>query len=92
MQQPVLFLFSHRVIFESRSPMLQHNVEMDLKMRLPESGQHRTEAAEKPGVSLSCINRIIKGREQIVNKTFVKMMDELGWFCCFPGRKEGYCV
>jgi hypothetical protein len=33
--------------------MLQHNVEMDLKMRLPESGQHRTEAAEKPGVSLS---------------------------------------
>jgi len=72
--------------------MLQHNVEMDLKMRLPESSQHRTEAAEKPVVSLSFINRIIKGREQIVNKTFVKMMDELSWFCCFPGRKEGYCV
>ena len=43
-------------------------------------------------ISLSFINRIIKGREQIVNKTFVKMMDELSWFCCFPGRKEGYCV
>ena len=25
------------------------------------------------------MNRIIKGREQIVNKTFVKMMDELGY-------------
>ena len=24
------------------------------------------------------MNRITKGREQIVNKTFVKMMDELG--------------
>ncbi len=25
------------------------------------------------------MNRITKGREQIVNKTFVKMMDELGY-------------
>ena len=27
----------------------------------------------------TCVNRITKGREQIVNKTFVKMMDELGY-------------
>ena len=59
--------------------MLQNNVEMDLKMRLIESGQTQTEVAEKLGVSLSYINRITKGREQIVNKTFVKMMDELGY-------------
>ena len=70
--------------------MLQHNVEMDLKMRLPESGQHRMEAAEKPGVSLSFINRIIKGREQIVNKTFVKMMDELSYDVeLTSGKKQG---
>ena len=25
------------------------------------------------------VNRITRGREQIVNKTFVKMMDELGY-------------
>ena len=49
--------------------MLQNNVEMDLKMRL----------IERLGVSLSYVNRITKGREQIVNKTFVKMMDELGY-------------
>ena len=59
--------------------MLQNNVEMDLKMRLIESGQTQTEVAEKLGVSLSYVNRITKGREQIVNKTFVKMMDELGY-------------
>ena len=35
--------------------------------------------AEKVGVSLAYVNRITKGREQIVNKTFVKMMDELGY-------------
>lgn len=59
--------------------MLQNNVEMDLKMRLIESGQTQTEVAEKLGVSLSYVNRITKGREQIVNKTFVKMLDELGY-------------
>ena len=59
--------------------MLQNNVEMDLKMRLIESGQTQTEVAEKLGVSLSYVNRITKGREQIVNKTFVRVMDELGY-------------
>ena len=59
--------------------MLQNNVEMDLKMRLIESGQTQTEVAERLGVSLSYVNRITKGREQIVNKTFVRMMDELGY-------------
>ena len=40
------------------------------------------------------MNRITKGREQIINKTFVKMMDELGYDVeltymknsCFFGR------
>jgi hypothetical protein len=30
-------------------------------------------------VSLPYVNRITKGREQLVNKTFLKMMDELGY-------------
>ena len=59
--------------------MLQNNIEMDLKMRLIESGQTQKEIAEMLGVTLSYVNRITKGREQIVNKTFVKMMDELGY-------------
>jgi transcriptional regulator with XRE-family HTH domain len=52
---------------------------MDLKMRMIESGLTQTEVAGKVGVTLSYVNRITKGREQIVNKTFVKMMDELGY-------------
>ena len=44
-----------------------------------EVGLSQTEVAEKVGVTLSYVNRITKGREQIVNKTFVKMMDELGY-------------
>jgi transcriptional regulator with XRE-family HTH domain len=59
--------------------MLLNNIEMDLKMRLIESGLTQTEVAEKVGVTLSYVNRITKGREQIVNKTFIKMLDELGY-------------
>ena len=59
--------------------MLQNNIEMDLKMRLIESGLTQTEVAEIVGVTLSYVNRITKGREQIVNKTFIKMLDELGY-------------
>ena len=59
--------------------MLQNNVEMDLKMRLIESEQTQKEVAEKLGLSLSYVNRITKGREHIVNKTFIAMMEQLGY-------------
>ena len=36
-------------------------------------------AARKIGVSVPYVNRIIRGREQIVNKTLVKILDELGY-------------
>ncbi len=44
-----------------------------------EDGITQTEVAEKVGVSLPYVNRIIRGREQIVNKTFIKILDELGY-------------
>lgn len=59
--------------------MLANNIELDLKTRLIESAMTQTEIAERVGVSLSYVNRITKGREQIVNKTFVKMLEELGY-------------
>ena len=48
----------------------------------------QTEIAEKLDVSVPYVNRIIKGREQIVNKTFVKMMDELGYDVELTYRKK----
>ncbi len=59
--------------------MLRNNVELDLKTRFIEDGVTQTEIAEKVGVSLPYVNRIIRGREQIVNKTFIKILDELGY-------------
>ena len=59
--------------------MLRNNIELDLKTRLAEEGITQTEVAEKLGVSPPYVNRIIRGREQIVNKTFIKILDELGY-------------
>ena len=59
--------------------MLRNNVELDLKTRLNEEGITQTKVAEMIGVSLPYVNRIIRGREQIVNKTFVKMLESLGY-------------
>ena len=59
--------------------MLLNNVESDLKTRLEKEGITQKELAVQVGVSLPYVNRITKGREQLVNKTFLKMMDELGY-------------
>lgn len=59
--------------------MLRNNVELDLKTRFIEDGITQTEIAEKVGVSLPYVNRITRGQEQIVNKTFIKILDELGY-------------
>lgn len=59
--------------------MLLNNIELDIKTKCIETGTSQKEVAERIDVSLPYVNRITKSREQIVNKTFVKMMDELGY-------------
>ena len=59
--------------------MLLNNVEIDLKTRLEKEGITQKELAGQIGVSLPYVIRITRGREQLVNKTFLKMMDELGY-------------
>ena len=58
-----------------------------LRDRRTALGLTQQEVAEKVGLSLAYVNRITKGREQIVNKTFVKMMDELA----MAGLRAGIC-
>ncbi|MEE1157815.1 MAG: helix-turn-helix transcriptional regulator [Atopobiaceae bacterium] len=59
--------------------MLQNNIEMDMKMRMIEDSVTQTELAERLGISVAYVNRITKGREQIVNKTFIRIMEQLGY-------------
>ena len=60
--------------------MLTNNIELDLKTRMIEEGVTQTEIAEGLGVSIPYVNRIIRGREHIVNKTFVRVMDGRGYY------------
>ena len=59
--------------------MLKNNIEMDVKMRCIEKSTTQSKIAENIGTSPSYVNKIVRSKEQIVNKTFIKILDELGY-------------
>ena len=50
-----------------------------MKVKCIENGTTQTQIAEEIGTTKSYVNRIIKKPEGIVNKTFVQIMDALGY-------------
>ncbi len=59
--------------------MLKNNVEIDVKVKCMESGITQAQLAEKVGTSAPYINRVIKNPGGVVNKTFLSMMEQLGY-------------
>lgn len=59
--------------------MLKNNIEVDVKVKCIESGMTQAEVAEKIGTTSSYVNRIVKKKEGVVNKTFIQMMEALGY-------------
>ena len=59
--------------------MVQNNVEVDVKVKCIEEGLTQAQVAEKVGTSSPYVNRIIKKKDGVVNKTFVQMMEALGY-------------
>ena len=59
--------------------MLKNNIEMDVKMRCIEVGTTQTQIAQSIGTSPSNVNKLIRSKEQIMNKTFIAMMEALGY-------------
>ena len=59
--------------------MLKNNVEIDVKTKCIEKGVTQVQLAEKVGTSAPYVNRVIKNPERVVNKTFVSMMENLGY-------------
>ena len=59
--------------------MLKNNIEMDVKMRCIEKSTTQVKIAEYIGTSPSYVNKIVRSKEQIVNKTFLAMMEALGF-------------
>ena len=59
--------------------MLKNNIELDVKVKCIENGISQVQIAEDLNTTKSYVNRIIKKQEGIVNKTFVQIMETLGY-------------
>ena len=59
--------------------MLKNNIEVDVKVKCIETGITQAKLAEQVETTPSYVNRLIKKQENIVNKTFVQMMESLGY-------------
>lgn len=59
--------------------MLKNNIEVDVKVKCIENEITQAQLAEKSDTSSPYVNRIIKKSDGVVNKTFIRMMEELGY-------------
>jgi len=59
--------------------MLKNNIEIDVKVKCVEEQTTQAELADKVGTSASYVSRLIKTPDKIVNRTFVQMMEKLGY-------------
>ncbi|MFV0467028.1 MAG: helix-turn-helix domain-containing protein [Lachnospiraceae bacterium] len=59
--------------------MIKNNTELDVKVKCIENGTTQAKIAEDINTTKSYVNRIIKKQDGVVNKTFVQMMEALGY-------------
>lgn len=59
--------------------MVKNNIELDVKVKCLEGGKTQQALAEDIGTTGQYVNRIIKKKDSLVNKTFVQMMEALGY-------------
>lgn len=59
--------------------MLKNNVEVDVKVKCIEGDVTQAKLAEEIGTSAPYVSRLIKNNEKIVNKTFLQLMEKLGY-------------
>lgn len=59
--------------------MVKNNIELDVKVKCIEQGKTQAKVAEEIDTTRAYVNRVIKKNESVVNNTFVKMMEALGY-------------
>lgn len=59
--------------------MVRNNIELDVKVKCVEQGVTQQTVAEKIGTTGQYVNRIVKKKDGIMNKTFVEIMEALGY-------------
>ena len=69
--------------------MVLNNIELDVKVKCLESNMNQLNLAEKIGTTGQYVNRIIKRKDDLLNKTFVEIMEGLGYDIEFTYVKRG---
>lgn len=59
--------------------MVKNNIEIDVKVKCVEEQITQALLAERVGTPASYVNKLIKKQEGIVNNTFVRMLEALGY-------------
>ena len=59
--------------------MVTNNIELDVKVKCIELDTTQTQIADNIGTTKSYISRLIKKSDSVVNKTFVRLMEDLGY-------------
>ncbi len=59
--------------------MIRNNIEVDVKVKCIENETTQAQLAETIGTTGQYVNRIIKKQDGVVNNTFIKMMEALGY-------------
>ena len=59
--------------------MVKNNIELDVKVKCIEQGKTQAKVAKEIDTTRAYVNRVIKRNESVVNNTFVKMMEALGY-------------
>ena len=59
--------------------MVKNNIEVDVKVKCIEQGKTQAKLAEEIETTKAYVNRVIKKNDSVVNNTFVKMMEALGY-------------
>lgn len=59
--------------------MVLNNIELDIKVKCLEENITQAQLGDKIGTSGQYVNRIIKKKDGIVNRTFVQMLEALGY-------------
>ena len=82
--------------------MIKNNIEVDVKVKCIENGMTQAQLAEKIETTGQYVNRIIKKKDGVVNKTFVQMLETLRYdieptyikredqFGAWRGKSYGY--
>lgn len=59
--------------------MLKNNIELDVKVKCIENGTTQAQIAKGIDTTKAYVNRVIKKKETVLNNTFIRIMEALGY-------------